>query len=259
LHPDRRVASDVTVKLASRVAAALPSPALYRAAAWGFRLRRERRLLLLDDLVPRGGTALDVGAWWGPWTYWLSKRVDKVHSFEPNPAMAEHLRRVAGPNVEVHEVALSDGERQATLYAPGDRGSDALGTLEADHRHPGSRPVTVRCCPLDDLRLPEVGFIKIDVEGHEPAMLRGAEQTLRAQQPVLLVEIEQWLHEDPIAHTFEWLAELGYEGWFRRDRRWVSLDDFDVARDQLATRGDVKSTAYVNNFAFRADGRPPGR
>jgi hypothetical protein len=50
----------------------------------------------------------------------------------------------------------------------------------------GSTVVEVR--RLDDLRLPAPDFIKIDVEGHELEMLKGAERTLRDKRPGLMIE-----------------------------------------------------------------------
>jgi FkbM family methyltransferase len=246
------------VKLASRLASALPAPVLYRAAAYGFRARKEQRILLLDDLVPSGGTAVDAGAWWGPWTYWLSRRADRVWSFEPNPEMAANLRRVVGRNVSVEEVALSDHEGDATLHVPTGRGPDALGTLHAEHGAPGSQPVPVHTSTLDQFELDDVRFVKIDVENHEEQMLRGAAGTLDHFHPNLLVEIEQRYYDTPIAAVFGWLAEHGYKGWLRRDGAWDSIDSFDVDRDQLDHVEHVHRPEYINNFVFMTPDRRPG-
>ncbi|MGH9244424.1 MAG: FkbM family methyltransferase [Acidimicrobiales bacterium] len=231
---------------------------LYRAVAAAYRLRAEPRLLLLGELVPRGCTAVDAGAWWGPWTYWLSRRAASVWSFEPNPNMAAFLRRVAAPNVHVEAVGLSDRSGRATLFVPSGIGPDALATLTAARRTSDAAGVEVALAALDEYDLERVGFVKIDVEGHELEVLRGAERTLERWRPTLLVEIEQRLHDEPIEGIFDWLRARGYEGWVRRRGSWAPLTTFDVERDQLQRRR-VKRPTYVNNFVFAARDRQPGR
>jgi FkbM family methyltransferase len=236
-------------RFADRIRSALPDRAFYRLIAASYRLRPERRLLLLDELVPRGCTAVDVGAWWGPWTYWLSRRAASVWAFEPNPELASFLTRVVSPNVRVENVALSDRTGEETLFAPREVGRDALATLSAAHTEPGARTIEVPLRPLDEYRLEGVQFIKIDVEGHELEVLLGAEETLASWAPTLLVEIDQAFHEQPIQRIFDWLLARGYECQIRRNRTWASLRTFDVGEDQAAGR-DVRSPRYINDFLF---------
>ena len=223
--------------------------AFYRMTAASFRLRAEQRLLFLDELVPSKCTAVDAGAWWGPWTYWLSRRAASVWAFEPNPQLASFLTHVVSPNVHVENVALSSRTGTGTLFAPRDVGRDALATLSAAHTEPGAHTIEVPLRPLDDYRLEGVGFIKIDVEGHEFEVLVGAEETLERCAPTLLVEIDQAFHDQPIQRVFDWLRARGFEGQVRREGNWASLQTFDVGEDQAAGR-DVRSPRYINDFVF---------
>jgi hypothetical protein len=68
---------------------------------------------------------------------------------------------------------------------------------------------------LDALDLPKVDFIKVDVEGHELAVLRGAVATLERCMPTLLVEIDPLtLGQDQFATTFEWLTWQRYRPYY---------------------------------------------
>lgn len=139
--------------------------------------------------------------------------------------------------------------RGAQLFVPHGVGRDALATLSEPRGVPGARPVDVTLRTLDEYRLDDVTFVKIDVEGHEFEVLRGAERTLTRWSPTLLVEIDRAFHNQPIRNIFDWLGERGYVGRFRRDRAWVPLSGFEPARDQRPGE-DVKSVRYVSNFVF---------
>ena len=190
---------------------------------------------------------------WGPWTYWLSRRADSVWSFEPNPRPASFLARVASPNVHVEHAALSDRVGTGTLFAPSEIGRDALATLSGAKSESGAPRIEVPLRRLDDYKLNSVGFIKIDVEGHELEVLRGAEETLARCAPTLLVEIDQKHHEQPIQRVFDWLLVRGYEGRFRRRRSWEGLSRFVVQEDQLQ-QPRAMSAGYISDFVFTPRG-----
>jgi FkbM family methyltransferase len=234
---------------------------------------KEPELRHVPDYVPRDLPAFDVGAWRGPWTLRLAKMVPRVHSFEASPDLARTLRAIVPANVEVHEVAVSDCSGEATLWLvdPRGRGADGRCSLEeqvvSDFK---PRPHRVRTVALDDMDLGPVGFIKIDVEGHERNVLKGAANLLHDQRPVLLVEIEQRLHEVPIADIWAVLEDLGYQGWFFMSGRWRSIKEFDVDRNQLDVISRIEKSgylvnsfvnlrSYISNFVFMPPGRPgPG-
>ena len=95
---------------------------------WGWRMHAafqdeidgggDKELTELDKIVPRGGVALDIGANRGVYSYKLGEICSRVIAFEPNPDIAETLRRLKRPNVEVCELALSDEGGTAELTIP---------------------------------------------------------------------------------------------------------------------------------------------
>jgi FkbM family methyltransferase len=217
-------------------------------------------LALLGTLARPGDVVVDAGANFGLFAERLSQLVGPegtVLAFEPNPNCAPHLEALAANagNVVVYPLALSDRRGTAVLHVPvrGARRIDALGRLAptgADEER-----YTVETARLDDIAA-SVDFIKCDVEGHELAVLRGANATLVERRPRLFVEME-WRHAgDEMQETFRYLAGLGYAGSALGPTGLVPLDDFDLERDQLghlddASLPDRMPPAYVNDFVFR--------
>ena len=95
-------------------------------------------------------------------------------------------------------------------------------------------------------------FIKIDVEGHELAVLEGARQTLEKYHPMLLVECEARHRPDgDLRPVFDLLTSLRYEGSFFQSGRRRPLAEFNLAEHQpRISRNEKPPAGYVNNFAF---------
>lgn len=218
------------------------------------RLRsHEPELRILPALVDAEATALDIGANRALYTTKLRTLVRRVHAFEPVPELAARLR-AAFPDVTVHAIALSDQAGEVRLRLPD--GNTSWATIEPGNTLEKARgrlrEVDVRTARLDDLELEAIGFIKIDVEGHELAVIAGARATLQRDRPVLLVELEERHTEGALARAREALESLDYHGFYLDGDRLRSLDSFDVARDQdprlVSEQG--KLGRYLNNFVF---------
>jgi FkbM family methyltransferase len=173
--------------------------------------RVEDELRYVDRIVEGRGVALDIGANRGHYSYVLSGIFREVHAFEPNPGVAGKLREYGARNVESHDVALSSEEGELELFVPIVDGVEQHGWASFDPGNmAGAREFTRVKVPvrtLDSFALPEVAFVKIDVEGHEVAVLRGAIETLRHCRPVVLIEVKE-ANEETVLRYFE---ELGYE------------------------------------------------
>jgi FkbM family methyltransferase len=197
------------------------------------------------NLVPEGRLAVDVGAHRGLWSYWFSRRAGAVHSFEPNPHLYAFLARTRLRNVHPHEVALSDAEGTAELYIPAG-GNAGRGSIQIG----GISPLaTVATRQLDSYAFENIGFIKIDVEGHEEAVLRGAALTIERWHPALVIEIEDRHNPGAIARIPATLRDIGYQyAYVERSGTLQPLEAFDLRRDQLDAA--EMSADYVNNFVF---------
>jgi len=153
----------------------------------------EKELFLLDFLV-KGGVAIDVGANKGLYSYCLAKVADRVLCFEANPALAKRLKRAVPQNCQVIEKAASDNSGECILNIPATQSgasSPNTATLETIE---GSiaNSITVPMVTLDEIYakgdLRDVRFIKIDVEGHEEAVINGSKALIEKERPTLMLE-----------------------------------------------------------------------
>ncbi|MCF6526136.1 FkbM family methyltransferase [Streptomyces sp. JJ36] len=250
--------------LAARLAPHLPPRAL-RAATDLLYPRFEPELARLADFCPHGGTAVDVGGWYGPWSRRLAARADRVLTLEPVPHLARRLRQTTPHHVEVVQAAAAEHAGTATLWLPADgRGDRGISSLVRRTVHRAA--LEVRCVPLDALDLRAVTVLKVDVDGSEQAVLRGAQRTLARDRPALFVELETRIQ--PPGPVLELLAGHGYAGWVLPAREWVPLAVFDlaghqertahVAEDGLLRRSLAPHRRYVNSVLFLPEGRRPG-
>ncbi|MFE1247318.1 FkbM family methyltransferase [Streptomyces sp. NPDC058735] len=256
--------------LAARLAPLLPTR-LVAATARALYPRFEPELARLAELLPPGcGTAVDVGGWYGPWTHRLSGRAERVVTIEPVPHLARLLAAGAPRNVRVVRAAASDRPGIARLWLPaGDSGDRGVSSLVRRDIH--GRALDVPCVTLDDLALRDVGFIKIDVDGSEAAVLRGATGLLARDRPALFVELESRIQ--PIGPVVTYLSLLGYAGWVLPGDSWLPLAGFPLEDHQAGASHVVshgllrrvlpssvlRGPRYVNSVLFLPDGRRPGR
>ena len=81
-----------------------------------------------------------------------------------------------------------------------------------------SKKVNVRMEKLDNIQIKNIGFIKIDVEGHELEVIKGAKETINKYNPILLVEIEKRHSKRPVKETINFINNLGYECFFTNEK-----------------------------------------
>ncbi|HJQ79366.1 MAG TPA: FkbM family methyltransferase [Lacipirellulaceae bacterium] len=249
---------------------------LYRAYRYRYRVDPAELRFLRDRLRP-GQVAVDVGCHKGAYTYWMRRRVGPsgaVFAFEPQPRQVAYLRHLFDSmnydNVVLVPTALSDRVGQLPLHVPSGNGKTHGATLEhgAWSMERGVKisgsgsPLPAPCSPLvvdvttldaffaDRPRGPD--FLKIDVEGHESAVLAGARQTLERYRPRLLVECEARHRPDgDVRGVFDFLHSLGYAGTFFHNGQRRPLADFDrTVHQRIDRQSQHLPRGYVNNFAF---------
>jgi FkbM family methyltransferase len=169
--------------------------------------------------------------------------------------LATFLRRASPRHVTVYPVALSDTTGTATLSLPA--GFIELGSLEPHSRETWTTDAPIESydvalAPLDSYDFDDVALIKIDVEGHEMALLQGATQTIARWRPSVLIEVEERHAPGSLAAVRGYFEDLNYAGYYLDGSSLRPIDDFDVARDQNVSHLDqsVKVGRYINNFMF---------
>jgi len=140
----------------------------------------------------------------------MSKMFARVISFEINPEVTDSIESYHRRNITLYNFGLSDTSGEARLYIPVLRGIPLKGWASLrlgncpDTKDHIEKTVLVRT--LDGLNIADVVFIKIDVEGHEYAVLKGAEETINRYRPLLLIEIKR----ENERKVFEYLVTKNY-------------------------------------------------
>lgn len=201
---------------------------------------------LVRHLVNKAELAIDVGASIGVYASELAKYTSRVVAFEANPSVADFASEVRPSNVEVKNVALSAANGEMTLRIPLDRRNktiDELATIEPKNilHFDAITSASVATRRLDDFGFENCRFIKIDVEGHEEAVLDGAMRLIERQKPILMIEIDDGFNPGSFFRVNERLSRLNYKAYHLVGGRLQPVDP-----------GGLK----LANFIFVADGAP---
>jgi FkbM family methyltransferase len=227
----------------------------------------EVELHLLEFLCQREQDAIDIGANDGSYVHYMRRHARRVVAFEPMPALARALRRKFG--VVVESLALSDRPGTVSLCMPVVGGVVVTGcstvSPAATATYPGHRAMDVPMDTLDNVYGGQAGFIKIDVEGHEQAVLDGAIETIRRCRPRLLVEVDDRLSPGGLMRAKAYFGMLDYSGYFVCNGRLLPIDRFSIEQyQQPSDLPDLTASLterqrfgrYLYNFIFLPPGEP---
>ena len=220
---------------------------------------RESELELIPYLCDKDKISVDIGANRGVYAYHMKKHSKKCWAFEPNPELSRILMQSLGTNVVIESIALSDKNETVQLRIP--TISDYSGTIEEENTLKGFKQITtvnVQVKKLDEYDFESVGFIKVDVEGHEENVLRGARNLLLRDRPSLLIEAEERHKPKAVKNIIKFLSELGYQGFFYTEGYLEKIEElkeekyqnFSSLQNSEKIRKMIKKDLYVNNFIF---------
>lgn len=203
----------------------------------------------VESFLRPGMTVLDIGAHHGYYTLLASQRVGpngRVLAFEPSPRERNrlnlHLRLNRCKNVSVESCALGDVDSAGELFLAS-RAESGFNSLRRPGVSGATTPVSVVVRRLDEVLLKQqigsVDFMKLDVEGAELSVLKGARELLtRLPRPVILAEVQDvrttpWGYE--AKEIVRFLSDLDY--------RWYA----PAAGGNLGEM-DVRMEKYDGNF-----------
>lgn len=215
----------VTIRLPFGAKWVLEESALDAQLRSGTFERAETRFV--ESILRPGMTVLDIGAHHGYYTLLASMLVGsqgRVIAFEPSPRerirLERHIRLNNCANVRVEQIAVGASPGRAELFLV-EGVEDYCNSLRPPAVNAETRRVSVEVVTLDEFLsstgLTEVHFVKLDVEGAELDVLRGASNLLRQPlRPVFMVEVYD-LRTQPWGYAardiVQFLAERGYT-WF---------------------------------------------
>jgi FkbM family methyltransferase len=198
-------------------------------------------LRILEKVIKPTSNCIDVGCHLGSMLAPICRLApDGKHmAFEPTPYKADWLQKKY-PHVDVRREALGDLNGEAEFFHQVDY-SGFSGLRPIENEDWNVRVLKVMCARLDDvIDSRKVDFIKIDVEGGEPLVIRGAARILRQSRPALVFECAisglrrfDWTPEQMYAMLCE---EFGYDIFIVHD--WLA------GRPALTLEGFIKAMSF---------------
>ena len=212
----------------------------------------------LTRLLPKGGVAVDVGANIGAHTLPMARRAGasgRVIALEPTVRAAEGLRRNLGlnprlaPRVTVYAAALvAPGDSPSLEYYSSWPVSKATGRHTIHRGVPQSAAGSI-ALTLDELvtreALTRLDVVKIDVDGHEMRVLRGAHDTLATLRPSLVLELTPYAleeHGDAFDDLIDLMTQARYRFVDERSFAPLSPDAREIAR-MIPSAGSINVVA----------------
>ena len=177
--------------------------------------------------------AMDIGAAVGMYTTFWAQKAARVHSYEAVPAVYKQLEKVKErfDNVSTYRLAVGEEVGFTTFYVDDERLSNSGFTDLV-----GGQPIEVPVTTIDAQDLSDVGFIKVDVEGHELAVLNGGRETIERDRPVCMVEIYPKFNQGPVSATFDWFFDRDYKAFY--NVRGVGLQQVNGTIDGVNIASD---------------------
>ena len=218
---------------------------------WAFMCRHEADAPFQHslELLKPEDVALDIGANFGIWSLLAATRITdgRIHAFEPVPDTARRLRDHVELNdaraIEIHQLALGAEKGSMPFFATtsGNSGASALVRRRAEDVE-----IRVEVVTLDDWiereKIERIDLMKVDVEGAEMLVFRGARRLLSSESaPILFFEIDDDLCADfgtTARDVKQLLIDYGYAiyRWHEAGARVVSLDERQPHEDLFALK-----------------------
>jgi FkbM family methyltransferase len=160
-----------------------------------FGKNQEPEIIKFVHLISKNSVVIDVGANRGTYSFPILRKLRKpgiLYLFEPIPQLFDYLVKGLGKKdtVEIYSFACGDKQSVQGIKMPINNGEPGLGSASFVNSFKHFETILVNVIAIDSLKIKKVNFIKIDVEGFETIVLRGAIKTIERNRPIILVEID---------------------------------------------------------------------
>lgn len=194
--------------------------------------KKEKDFIKFIEIVEDGGHVLDVGANIGVMSYYFSKRLinSAIHSFEPIPENRKVLlklkRKLKLLNVKIYSFALGDQSGDAEMIMPEQSQVyfHGLSHIKTTEEHKG-KVYHVEMKKLDDIQALEdvkVNAIKMDVEDYEFHVLKGAENIIKQNRPLIYCELWDTTNRQ---RSMELIKSLNYKIFINNKNELIEYDN----------------------------------
>ncbi|MES2514550.1 MAG: FkbM family methyltransferase [Bacteroidota bacterium] len=219
----------------------------------------DAELLLLEFLLNKDSIFFDIGANKGEYAYYAEKLINpkNIWLFEPEKKLNHQLTAIFS-HCNVINLALSDtkGTHQFKIPVINGVADNCLSSLEVNNKEDNETESIIYDVKTDTLdaftseKNVYPDLIKIDVEGHELSVLKGAEKYLATHHPTLIIEIEQRHHKTiPVESVFENFKKMGYTCYYYSKKQTQMLPYED--KIHLTNSSDYFGKInYINNYIF---------
>jgi len=208
----------------------------------------EKELEIINQFTDKSKDAIDVGVYRGIYSYKLAQHFKFVHCFEANPLLYpllnDNLKKII-KNINLYNLALSSDNGETILKLPlrsksfFKKNIEELYELGAASVHPNNKfnnfkEVKVKKKKLDSIKFEnKIGFIKIDVEGHELEVIEGALKTIKENKPVLLVEIEEKHSKRMVIDSIKYIENIGYKCYFEKNKELLQVEKLKNVNEEF--------------------------
>jgi FkbM family methyltransferase len=179
---------------------------------------------IFDKFIKKDSIVIECGCHIGSHTIKMASLCEKIYGFEPMPAtynvLKKNIELNSITNAIIYEKGVSDNKGTTTFHWIGDGDTGQCGLDNNPMGKPSwikstDETINVELITIDSLNLDKLDFMKIDVEGYEPLVIKGGFNTIKKCKPVIIMEVwKNHFGEVDINYTkelFKELLDIGYE------------------------------------------------
>jgi len=154
---------------------------------------------------------IDVGAATGMYSSFFAQHSKEVYAFEAVPPVYKQLELVGQriKNINCYNLAVSDFDGKSEFYVDDKRLSNS-----SFQNLVNGQKIEVETIKLDNFKLNNIGFMKIDVEGVELDVLNGAVDIIKEYKPTCMVEVYDKFNKYPVETTFDFFFSRNYKCYY---------------------------------------------